>query len=120
MTGVVRKCYTNPTTAEPRRGRGDERPPPLSPTAATVRRLYLEGALFVQTDHFRAELANAGADMADVEHVLEHGAVARLGAWEPEHLTYNYTVSGMDPEGSPLHVVCIDEANFRLILVTAF
>ncbi len=109
--------------AERRRGRGEERPPPLSPAEATavIRRFYLEGALFVQTDHFRAELANAGADMADAEHVLEHAAVSRPGEWKAAHRAYNYAVAGTDPEGSPLHVVvCFDEAGFRLILVTAF
>jgi len=53
--------------------------------------------------------------------VLEHGRVLRPGQWKPAYRAYNYEVAGTDVEGSDLHVVlCIDEENFRLILVTAY
>ena len=59
--------------------------------------------------------------MGDANNVLEHGSVVQPGQWKPEHRAYNYNVSGVDVEGNELHVVvCIDEENFRLILITAF
>lgn len=102
---------------------GKDRPPPLTPSQATaaIRRIYLEGGPFSRTEHFILELAKANADMGDVNHVLEFGSVVRPGQWKPEHRAYNYEVVGTDLEGAELHiVVCIDEENFRLILVTAY
>lgn len=102
---------------------GKDRPPPLTPAQATAatRRIYLEGGPFSRSERFILELAKANADMGDVNHVLEFGSVLRPGQWKPEHRTYNYEVAGTDLEGTELYiVVCIDEENFRLILVTAY
>ncbi|MBI4537146.1 MAG: DUF4258 domain-containing protein [candidate division NC10 bacterium] len=102
----------------------DDRPPQsLTPAQATtaIRRVFLEGGPFSRTEHFVRELARANADMGDVNHVLEHGAVLRPGQWKPEHRAHNYDMAGTDVGGNELHVVvCIDEANFRLILITAY
>jgi hypothetical protein len=95
----------------------------LTPAQATaaIRHIFMEGGPFSRTDHFGRELAKANADMGDVNHVLEYGAVIRPGQWKPEHRAYNYEVAGTDLEGAELRVVvCIDEENFRLILVTAY
>ena len=104
-------------------GSGKDRPPPLTPAQATaaIRRIHLEGGPFTRTEHFNQELNKAGADMGDVAHVLEHGTVMRPGQWKREHRAYNYDMVGTDVEGTELHVVvCLDEENFRLILVTAY
>ena len=103
--------------------RGKQRLPSLTPAqaTATIRRIYLEGGPFSRTEHFILELAKGNADMGDVNHVLEFGSVLRPGQWKVEHRAYNYEVVGTDVEGAELHiVVCIDEENFRLILVTAY
>ena len=119
----VRKCYILSAMASRSRRPKEERPPPLTPAQATaaIRRVFLEGGPFSRTEHFWRELTKANADMGDVNHVLERGAVSRPGQWKPEHRAYNYDMGGTDLEGEELHVVvCIDEENFRLILITAY
>ncbi len=105
------------------KGHPGDHPPPLTPAHATeiIRHIFLEGGTFSRTEHFGRELGKANADMGDVNHVLEHGTVNRPGQWKAGYRTYTYEVAGTDVEGSELHVVvCIEQENFRLILVTAY
>lgn len=81
----------------------------------TILEIFDHGSV-VPSEHAREMMREGGYNMADVKHILKHGALKKT-EFSKKSYGYRYHIHGVDLEGHPGAVVTAI-SNLKIVIVT--